>query len=106
MTSRLRSPFAPRRARRRPRAERPLPAAPQRAELARFRADDDAVAAAAEVDVAVGSELARVCGRTQLADQAQLLERGLQLGAEHAPLDLLDRPERRLDGGALPLGAK
>ena len=68
--------------------------------------DAPAGAAAAEVDVAVGARAARVRGRAQLAQQAQLLERGLELRAEDAPLDPLERAERRLDRRPLPLGAE
>ena len=63
-------------------------------------------AAAAQVDVAVGSHAAGVRGRAQLAEQPQLLERRLELRAEHAPLDPLDRAERGLDRRPLPLGAE
>ena len=45
-------------------------------------------------------------GRAQLADQPQLLERRLELRAGHAPLDALERAERRLDGRPLPVGAE
>jgi len=39
----------------------------------------------------------------QLAQQPQLLERRLELGAAHAPLDRLERAERGLHGRPLPL---
>ena len=48
---------------------------------------------------------ARVRRRAQLADQPHLLERRLELGAEHAPLDPLDGAERGLDRGPLPLAS-
>ena len=67
-----------------------------------LRRADDAVAAAAQIDVAVGSRGACVRRRAQLADQPQLLERGLELRAEHAPLDPVERAERGLDRGPLP----
>ena len=94
---------------RRQRARREL-RAPPRADRARqlvwrLRRRDDAVAALAQPDVAVGPRDARVRRRPQLADQPQLLERRLELGAEHAPLDPLDRAERRLDRGPLPLAS-
>src|SRR5207253_1770713 len=79
-------------------------AALDRAELARLRRTDDAVAATAEVDVTVWPRGACVRGRSQLADQAQLLERGLELRAEDAPLDLLERAERGFDRRSLLLG--
>ena len=56
--------------------------------------------------MAVGSHAAGVRRRPQLAEQAQLLERGLELRPEHAPFDPLDRAERRLDRGSLPFGAE
>ena len=65
-----------------------------------------AVAALAQPHVPVGPRDPRVRRRAQLADHAQLLERGLELGAEHAPLDALDRGERRLDRRPLPVGAE
>ena len=68
--------------------------------------DAPAGAAAAEVDVAVGTRAARVRRRAQLAQQAQLLEPRLELRPEHAPLDPLERAERRLDRRPLPLGAE
>ena len=64
------------------------------------------LAATTQVDVAVGTGAAGVRGRAQLAQQAQLLERRLELGAEHAPLDPLERAQRRLDRRPLPLGAE
>ena len=81
-------------------------AALQRAELGRLRRADDAVAAAAEVDVTVGSRGARVRRRTQLADQPQLLERRLELRAERRATRPLERAERGLDRRPLPLGAE
>ena len=83
----------------------PAPA-PDRPEPVRLRADDDPVAATPKVDAAVGPERAGVRRRPELADQPRFLERGLELGAEHAPLDPLEREERGLDGGPLPLGAE
>ena len=56
--------------------------------------------------MAVGPGAARVRGRPQLAQQPELLERRLELGAEHAPLDPLERAERGLDRRPLPLGAE
>src|SRR5581483_11386705 len=71
-----------------------------------LRRADDAVAAAAEVHVAVGTRRAGVRGRPQLADQAELVERGLELRAGDAPLDPFERAERRLDRGPLAVGAE
>ena len=68
--------------------------------------DAPAGAAAAEVDVAVGTRAARVRRRPQLAKEPQLLEPRLQLRAEDPPLDPLERAERRLDRGPLALGAE
>ena len=55
-----------------------------------------------EVDVTVGTRPARVRRRSQLAQQAELVERGLELRAGLRPLDALERAERRLDGRSLP----
>ena len=52
--------------------------------------------------MAIGPRAAGVRRRAQLAQQAQLLERRLELRAGLAPLDLLQRAERRLDRRALP----
>src|SRR5262249_5121873 len=46
---------------------------------------------------------ARVGRRPELAQQAKLLERSLELGALLAPLDPLERAESGIDGGALSL---
>ncbi len=56
--------------------------------------------------MAVGARAARVRRRPQLAEKPQLLERRLELGARLAPLDPLERAERRLDGGPLPLAGE
>ena len=58
----------------------------------------------AQVHMAVGPRAAGVCRRPQLAEKPELLERSLELGAEHAPFDPLERSERGLDGRPLPLG--
>ena len=52
---------------------------------------------------AIRPHRSRVRGRSELADEPELLERRLELGAELAPLDPRDRAERRLDGRALPV---
>ena len=52
--------------------------------------------------MAIGARAACVRGRPQLAEQPQLLQRSLELGAGLAPLDLLERAERRLDRRPLP----
>ena len=52
--------------------------------------------------MAVGARSARVRRRAQLAEQAQLLQRRLELRAEHPPLDPLERSERRLHRRPLP----
>ncbi len=90
------------------RARRELctPARADRPERRRLRRRDDTVPALAQPDVAVGPRHARIRGRTQLPDQPQLLERCLELGAEHAPLDPLDGAERRFHLRPLPLGAE
>ena len=56
--------------------------------------------------MAVGARAARVRRRPQVAEEPQLLERRLELGARLAPLDPLERPERRLHGGPLPLAGE
>ena len=65
---------------------------------------DEAGAATAKVDVAVGPRAAGVGRRPQLAQEPQLLERRLELRAEDAPLDPLERAERRLDRRPLAVG--
>ena len=50
----------------------------------------------------VGTRPPRVRRRSQLAQQAELVERGLELRAGLRPLDALERAERRLDGRSLP----
>ena len=59
-----------------------------------------------QVHVAVGPGAARVRRRTKLAQEAQLLEPGLELGAQHAPLDAVERTQRRLHRRPLPLRAE
>ena len=90
----------------RPRGELRPPPRADRPERRRLRRGDDAVAALPEPHVALGARDARVRRRTQLADEPQLVERRLELGAEHAPLDALGRADRRLDRGPQPLGAE
>ena len=46
---------------------------------------------------------ARVARRAELANQPELLERRLELRAEHAPLDPFGRAERRFDRRPLPV---
>src|SRR5205085_1392651 len=65
--------------------------------------DDEVVAPAAQVDAVLLPTAARVGGRLQLPDQPQLLERGLELGAEHAPLDPVECHQRRLNRRPLAL---
>ena len=73
---------------------------PQRARLPRH---DELLAAAPEVDTVLLSAPARVGRRLELADQPHLFERRLELGAQDAPLDALEREQRRLDRGPLAL---
>ncbi len=63
-------------------------------------------AAPAEVEVAVAALAAGVRRRAELPDEPKLFERGLELGAEHTPLDPLDGGQRSLDRGPLALGAE
>src|SRR4051794_24258888 len=88
----------------RARRELRLTAARHRPEVARLRRAHDRVAATAEIDVAIGPRGARVRGRPQLADEAELLERRLDLRRHGPPFDPVQRPERRLDRRALPVG--
>ena len=78
----------------------------QWAELVGLRRADDAVAAATEIEVAIRTHRPRVRRRAQLANQAQLLERRLELRAARAPFDSLESSEGRLDRGPLALRAK
>src|SRR6185312_10750726 len=66
-------------------------------------AQDHAVPALVQVDVALRRRCATVRGRAEPADQRDLFERGGELGAEHTPLDVRDVVERRLDRRALAL---
>src|SRR5204863_5704168 len=86
--------------------ERCPPPARDRAELGRRLSDDELLAAALQVDAALLPAAARVRGRIELADQPQLLERGLELRAEHAPFDPVEREQRGLDRGSLALAAE
>ncbi len=85
----------------RARRELRAPLAAERPERTRLRHDLPALFAALEVDVALGPRGTRVGRRAQLAEEAELLERGLELRPEHAPLHAVERPEGRLDRGAL-----
>ncbi len=85
----------------RARCELGLPAAADGAELGRGLGDDELVASTLQVETVVGSSAAGVGGRLQFADQPELLERGLELGAEDAPFDPLEGEERRLYGRTL-----
>ena len=78
----------------------------ERPEARRLVRDAPARSAAPEVDVTVGARAARVRRGSQVAQEPQLLERRLELGARLAPLDPLERAERRLDGGPLPLAGE
>ena len=88
------------------RGEGGSPAAGDRAEAARGLADDEVLAAAAQVDAVFLATAAGVRRRRELADQAELLERGLELGSEHAPLDPLQGEQGRLDRRPLALAAE
>src|SRR5215211_3650513 len=84
-------------------AESSAPAARYRPERGRGLRDDEVVAAALEVDAVLLPAAAGVRRRLELADQPQLLERRLELGAQHAPLEPLEREQGRLDGRPLPV---
>ena len=94
---------APARARAASSARRRERIGPSGAGLGRNR---HALALARQVEVPVGPRPAGVGGRPQLAEEPELLERRLELGAEHAPLDSLERRERGLHGRALAVGAE
>ena len=81
-------------------------AALERPERGRLGGADNTVAAAPQVDVTIRARAACIRRRAQLADQAQLLERGLELGTADAPLDPLQRAERGLDCRTLTLAAE
>ena len=88
------------------RGELGLAAAADRADLAGRPRDHDPVSARPQIDVAVRPRLPRVRRRAQLPDESQLLQPGLELRAEHVPLDAVDRGERDLDRRPLALGAE
>src|SRR5918996_531832 len=73
-------------------------AAPDRPERAGPGGDDDPTAARLEVDALPAALPARVGRRPELADEAQLLEGGLELRPQHPPFDALHRAEGGLDG--------
>ena len=56
--------------------------------------------------MAVGPRAARVRRRPELAEEPQLVERGLELAAARLPVDVRERAERRLDGRPLPLAGE
>ena len=83
-----------------------MPTAADRAERGRGLRDDEVLAAALQVDAVLLPAAARVGRRLELADQPQLLERGLELGAQHAPLDAVEREQGSLDRRTLALAAE
>ena len=88
-------------ARKRAGGERGLAAAADRAEPRRGLGDDELLASASQVDAPVLLSAAGVGGRLKFPDQPELLECCLELGAEDAPLDPLEREQGRLDRRAL-----
>ena len=82
-------------------------AALQRPVRRRLLRHDDGSPRTREVDVAVGPRRARVRGRTQLAQQPQLLQRRFELRADDAPLDRARRPRAppRPTAAAAPSGS-
>ena len=90
----------------RPRGELGLTPGADRSHGRGLRRRHHAVPAPAQPDVAVGPCHSRVRGRPQLADQPKLLQRGLELGAEHPPLDSLGRRDGRLHRRPLALRAE
>ena len=83
-----------------------MPTAADRAERGRGPGDDEVLAAGPQVDAALLPAAARVGRRLELADEPQLLERGLELRAQHAPFDPLEREERSLDRRPLAFAAE
>ena len=90
----------------RSRGERRLAAAPDRPERARLRGHDEVVPSTTQVHASLLPAAARVGRRLQLADQAHLLEGRLELRAEDAPLDAVERMQGRLDRRPLTVGAE
>ena len=86
----------------RPRRELGAPLAAERPERPRLRHDPPALVPPLEIDVPLRPGRARVRRRAQLPEKPELLERGLELRPEHAPLDAVERPEGRLDRRSLP----
>jgi hypothetical protein len=78
-----------------------LPAAADRAEQGRGLGDDELLAPASQVDAPVLLSAAGVGGRLKFSNQPELFEGRLELGTEYAPLDALEREQRRLDRRAL-----
>ena len=92
--------------RRAPRGELRACACSRSARARRLRDGSPAGSAAREVDVPVGPPRSRVRRRAELAKQPELLERSLELRAELAPLDPLERAERGLDGRSLAVAGE
>src|SRR5204862_303920 len=88
------------------RRERRSPAAGDGAELGRGLRDDEIVAPALEIEAGPILPSAHVGRRIELADQTQFLERGLELRAQHAPFDPVEREQGRLDRGSLPFASE
>src|SRR5436190_9555759 len=86
--------------------ERRSPAAGDRAELGLGLRDDEIIATALEVEAGRLPPPARVGRRIELADQSQLVERGLELRTLHTPFDPIEGKQGRLDGGSLPLASE
>src|ERR671930_1171259 len=67
------------------------PAARDRAEWRRSLLDDEIVASAPEVEAVLFPTAARIGRWGELPNQPQLFECGLELRAEHVPLDPMER---------------
>src|SRR5204862_8007626 len=77
-----------------------------RAELGIGSREDAIVSPALEVEAGRLPPPARVGRRIELADQTQLLARRLELRAQHAPFNPIEREEGSLHRGSLPLASE
>src|SRR5436305_6266123 len=80
--------------------------APERAARSRRRRADKSVAAPAKIDVAVRPYVSRVRERSEVADQAQFLQRGFELRAGDAPLDPFESAECAFDRRPLAVASE
>jgi len=90
----------------RPHHELGAPLAPDRAERPRCRNHRPSLPAPLEIERTIRPRRTDVRRWAKLADEPELLERRLELRAEYAPLDPLERAERRLDGRSLSVAGE